>query len=55
MTSRCESGSSRPPIECEVGGELTVGRTLVLGERAVVHADVRTVDAVIKGQAATFH
>ena len=37
-------------IECEVGGELTVGRLLVLGERAVVHADVRTVDAVIKGQ-----
>ena len=37
-------------IECEVGGELTVGRTLVLGERAVVHADVRTVNAVIQGQ-----
>jgi len=37
-------------IECEVGGELTVGRLLVLGERAVVHADVHTVDAVIKGQ-----
>ena len=36
-------------IECEVGGELKVGGTLVIGEHGVVTADVRTVDAVIKG------
>ena len=36
-------------IECEVGGELTVGSKLVIGEKGVVHADVRTVDAVIHG------
>ncbi len=37
-------------IECEVGGELTVGGKLVIGEHGVVTADVRTVDAVIKGR-----
>jgi cytoskeletal protein CcmA (bactofilin family) len=37
-------------IECEVGGELTVGGKLVIGEQGVVTADVRTVDAVIKGR-----
>ncbi len=37
-------------IECEVGGELTVGGQLVIGEHGVVTADVRTVDAVIKGR-----
>ena len=37
-------------IECEVGGEMTVGGKLVIGERGVVTADVRTVDAVIKGR-----
>ena len=37
-------------IECEVGGELTVGGRLVIGEHGVVTADVRTVDAVIKGR-----
>ena len=37
-------------IECEVGGELTVGNTLVIGQSGVVTADVRTVDAVIMGQ-----
>ena len=37
-------------IECEVGGELTVGGRLVIGEQGVVTADVRTVDAVIKGR-----
>ena len=37
-------------IECEVGGELSVGTRLVIGEHGVVTADVRTVDAVIKGR-----
>ena len=37
-------------IECEVGGELVVGGRLVIGEHGVVTADVRTVDAVIKGR-----
>lgn len=37
-------------IECEVGGELTVGNKLVIGQSGVVHADVRTVDAIIMGQ-----
>ena len=36
-------------IECEVGGEMTVGGKLVIGQNGVVKADVRTVDAVIMG------
>ena len=36
-------------IECEVGGQLTVGVKLVVGQSGVVNADVRTVDAVIHG------
>jgi cytoskeletal protein CcmA (bactofilin family) len=37
-------------IECEVGGEMTVGGKLVIGQNGVVHADVHTVDAVIMGR-----
>jgi len=37
-------------IECEVGGELTVGGKLVIGDKGVVHADVRTVDAIVMGR-----
>ena len=37
-------------IECEVGGELNVAGRLVIGEKGVVTADVKTVDAVIMGQ-----
>jgi cytoskeletal protein CcmA (bactofilin family) len=37
-------------IECEVGGELNVAGRLVIGEKGVVSADVKTVDAVIMGQ-----
>jgi cytoskeletal protein CcmA (bactofilin family) len=37
-------------IECEVGGELTVGKTLEIGPHGVVRADVRTVDAIIMGE-----
>lgn len=37
-------------VECEIGGDLTVGGKLVIGEHGVVTADVRTVDAVIKGR-----
>ena len=37
-------------IECEVGGELNVGGRLVIGQKGVVSADVRTVDAIIMGQ-----
>jgi cytoskeletal protein CcmA (bactofilin family) len=37
-------------IECEVGGEMSVGGKLVIGQSGTVHADVRTVDAVIMGQ-----
>jgi cytoskeletal protein CcmA (bactofilin family) len=37
-------------IECEVGGELNVGKKLVIGQNGVVTANVRTVDAVIMGR-----
>lgn len=37
-------------IECEIGGEMTVGGKLVIGQNGVVHADVRTVHAVIMGR-----
>jgi cytoskeletal protein CcmA (bactofilin family) len=37
-------------IECEIGGEMNVGGKLVIGQNGTVHADVRTVDAVIMGQ-----
>ena len=37
-------------IECEIGGELSVAGRLVIGEKGVVTADVRTVDAVIMGR-----
>jgi len=36
-------------IECEIGGELSVGRKLVISQRGVVKANVHTVDAVIQG------
>jgi cytoskeletal protein CcmA (bactofilin family) len=37
-------------IECELGGELNVGSKLVIGEKGVVNANVRTVDAIIMGR-----
>ncbi len=37
-------------IDCEVAGKLNVEGKLVIGESAVVHADVQTVDAVVLGQ-----
>ncbi|MFQ5656592.1 MAG: polymer-forming cytoskeletal protein [Candidatus Methylomirabilales bacterium] len=37
-------------VECEVGGELKVGGTLVIGERGAVRANVQTVDAIIHGE-----
>ena len=37
-------------IECEVGGELSVGGKFVVGPRGTVRADVQTVDAVIHGE-----
>src|SRR3970282_882587 len=37
-------------IECEGGGELNVGGRLVIGEKGVVTANVRTVDASILGR-----
>lgn len=37
-------------IECEVAGEINVEGKLVIGEKGVVHADVHTVDAVIRGR-----
>jgi len=37
-------------IECEVGGQMKVGKRLVIGERGSVRADVETVDAIIYGQ-----
>jgi cytoskeletal protein CcmA (bactofilin family) len=36
-------------IECEIGGQLSVGRKLVISEKGVVKANVHTVDAVIHG------
>lgn len=36
-------------VECEIGGELNVRGKLVIGQQGVVTANVRTVDAVIKG------
>ena len=37
-------------IQCEVGGELSVGGKFVIGERGTVRADVQTVDALIHGE-----
>ncbi len=37
-------------IQCEVGGELSIGGKFVIGERGTVRADVQTVDAVIHGE-----
>ncbi len=37
-------------IECEVGGELKVGRKLIIGQRGSVRADVQTVDVIIYGE-----
>ena len=37
-------------IECAVGGELKVGRKLIIGQRGSVRADVQTVDAIIHGE-----
>ncbi len=37
-------------IQCEVGGELSVGGKFVIGERGSVRADVQTVDAIIHGE-----
>lgn len=37
-------------IECEVAGEIHVDGQLVIGESGVVHADVHTSDALIKGR-----
>ena len=36
-------------VECEIGGEMTVGGKLVIGEKGRVNANVQTVDAVVKG------
>src|SRR5438105_13377972 len=36
-------------IECAVGGELKVGKQLVIGDEGVVSANVRTADALIRG------
>jgi cytoskeletal protein CcmA (bactofilin family) len=36
-------------VECEIGGEMTVGGKLVIGEKGSVSANVQTVDAVIMG------
>ena len=36
-------------VQCEITGELTVGGTLVIGDRGRVSADVSTVNAVIIG------
>jgi cytoskeletal protein CcmA (bactofilin family) len=36
-------------IECEVGGELRVGGTLVIGEKGIVNANVETVNAIVLG------
>jgi len=36
-------------IECEIGGELSIGHKLVISEKGVVRASVKTVDAVIHG------
>ncbi len=36
-------------VECEIGGELNVRGKLVIGQNGTVNANVRTVDAVVKG------
>jgi cytoskeletal protein CcmA (bactofilin family) len=36
-------------VECEIGGELNVRGKLVIGQNGAVNANVRTVDAVVKG------
>ena len=37
-------------VECEIGGEMTVGGKLVIGEKGSVNANVQTVDAIIMGR-----
>jgi cytoskeletal protein CcmA (bactofilin family) len=37
-------------IECEVGGRLTVGGKLVIGQRGVVHADIHAAEVVVMGE-----
>jgi len=37
-------------IECEVVGEMNVEGSLVIGEKGMVRADVKTVDALIQGR-----
>ena len=36
-------------VECEIGGELNVRGRLTIGQNGTVNANVRTVDAVIRG------
>ena len=36
-------------VDCEVGGELRVGGTLIISKKGVVNATVETVDAIIQG------
>ena len=36
-------------VECEIGGELNVRGRLTIGQQGTVNANVRTVDAVIRG------
>jgi cytoskeletal protein CcmA (bactofilin family) len=36
-------------VECEIGGEMTVGGKLVIGEKGSVSANVQTVDAIVMG------
>lgn len=37
-------------IECELAGKLDVEGKLIIGEKGVVHADVHTANAVIRGR-----
>lgn len=37
-------------IECEIAGEINVDGKLVIGNKGIVRADVRTADALIMGQ-----
>jgi len=49
MEGRFDIGDSIQ-VECEVRGELNVGRKLVIGDRGAVNATVKTVDALIMGR-----
>src|SRR5256712_13129310 len=48
MEGKCDIADSIQ-VECEIGGEMTVGGKLVIGEKGSLNANVQTVDAIVLG------